>query len=159
MKDTDIDKIIELTPVGGGFLPRNEKGQELADTATGVISLIEVTARDIKFHSAYFSLLSFIYSWLPKTFKEKIPKDKFYLFVKHLKGDYDIVMRFKDGTTLVNYKSISFSRMSQIEFENYVRDQLPFIYTEVIEKLYDEKDSKRIIESIETEYLNFLSKL
>lgn len=162
MKDTDYDKIIELTSAGGGFLPVNSRASELADNCrTGeVISLIEVGTRDMAFHRAYFSLLGYIYDWLPKSFKQKIPKDKFYQFLKHLHGDYNVIFAFKDGTTFVEYKSISFGKMSEKAFETYVREQLPFIYSEVIQQLYPEKhDSDRIIAAIEDKYQKFLSKL
>lgn len=162
MRDTDYDKIIELTSAGSGFLPANSRAIELADNChTGeVISLIEVGKRDITFHRAYFSLLGYIYDWLPKNFKEKIPKDKFYIFCKHLRGEYDVIFEFKDGTKLVEYQSISFGKMSEKAFEAYVREQLPFLFGEVIQVLYPEKrDSDRIIAAIEDEYQIFLSKL
>ena len=162
MRDTDYDKIIEITSVGSGFLPVNAAAVELADgSRTGeVISLIEVTARDTNFHRAYFSLLGYIYDWLPKSFKQTIPKDKFYIFCKHLRGDYDVLFSFKDGTKFIEYKSVAFGKLSQKAFEAYVREQLPFIYGEVIQVLYPDKEtSDRIIAAIENEYINFLSKL
>ena len=161
MKDTDYTKIIEVTPVGGGFLPANQNAIELVDASVSgeVISLIECGKRDVKFHRAYFSLLGYIYSWLPKEFKNKIPKDKFYQFVKHLRGDYDVIYKFQDGTCFVEYRSISYGRMSQKAFENYVREQLPFIYEEVIHVLYEKPDADRIIACIEDEYKKFLAKL
>jgi|GEM_PF-1040474 len=162
MKDTDFNKICEFTSAGTGLLPFNQNAIELVDAVTSgeVISLIEVTARDVNFHRAYFSLIGYIYDWLPKSFKSKILKDKFYIFLKHLRGDYDVVFEFKDGTKFIEYHSIAFGRMSQKRFEAYVREQLPFIYGEVIQVLYPEKEtSDRIIAAIEDEYEKFLSKL
>jgi len=50
--------------------------------------------------------------------------------------------------------------MSQKSFEEYVRNQLPFIYGEVIQVLYKDKaTSDRVILAIEDEYQRFLSKL
>lgn len=162
MTDLDYDKIIELTPVGGGYLPANERAEELllSSHSGEVLSFREVTARDLKFHQAYFSLINYIYDWLPVTFKKQIPKDKFYVFLKYLRKEYDTMFTFKDGTTWNELKSISFGRMSQKTFELYVKNQLPYIYTEVICVLYPEKkDSDRIIQCIETEYERFLIKL
>ena len=162
MTDKDFQRICEFTNAGGGLLPFNQQAAELIDgCASGeVISLIEATARDVKFHRAYFSLIGYIYDWLPKAFKAKMTKDKFYIFLKHLRGDYDVIFEFKDGTKFIEYHSIAFGKMSQKTFEEYVRGQLPFIYAEVIEMLYPDKGtSDRIIASIEDEYQKFLQKL
>jgi hypothetical protein len=162
VKDTDYDKIIELTPVGGGYLPVNQNAHDLLDNCHSgeVLSFREVTERDVNFHRAYFSFIGYIYDWLPKAFKETIPKDRFYQFLKHLKGEYKIIFEFKDGTKFIEYKSIAFGRMSQKTFEEYVRSQLPFIYGEVIQVLYKDKaTSDRVIQSIEDEYERFLMKL
>jgi len=162
MKDTDFKRVCEFTNAGAGLLAFNQNAIELVEqTSPGeVVSLTEVTARDLKFHRAYFSLIGYIYDWLPKSFKAKVSKDKFYVFLKHLRGDYDVVFEFKDGTKFIEYHSIAFGRMSQKRFEAYVREQLPFIYSEVIQALYPDKlTSDRIIASIEDEYQNFLSRL
>ena len=162
MKDTDFNKICEFTSAGTGLLPFNQNAIELVDAVTTgeVISLMEVTQRDVKFHRGYFALLNYIYKWLPKSFHEAISPDKFYIFVKHLRGDYDVVFEFKDGTKFIEYRSISFGRMTQKTFEAYVREQLPFIYGEVIQVLYPEKEtSDRIIAAIEDEFKKFLAKL
>jgi hypothetical protein len=162
MKDTDFQKICEFSTAGGGLLPVNQQAIELIDNCSSgeVISLIEVTNRDAVFHRAYFSLIGYIYDWLPKTFKQKVTKDKFYIFLKHIKGDYDVIFEFKDGTKFIEYQSIAFGRMSQKNFAAYVKNQLPFIYTNVIEALYiNVADSDRIIAAIEDEYQKFLTKL
>lgn len=162
MRDNDFQKICEFTVTGGGMLPFNQNAVELIDITTSgeVISMIEVSSRDVNFHRAYFSLIGYIYDWLPKSFKSKMTKDKFYVFLKHLRGDYDVIFEFKDGTRFIEYHSIAFGRMSQKSFEAYVREQLPFIYSEVIEQLYpDKQTSDRIIASIEDEYEKFLMKL
>lgn len=162
MKDTEFKKVCEFTVTGGGMLPFNQNAVELIDITTSgeVISMIEVSSRDVNFHRAYFSLIGYIYDWLPKAFKSKMTKDKFYVFLKHLRGDYDVIFEFKDGTKFIEYHSIAFGRMSQKTFEAYVREQLPFIYSEVIEQLYpDKQTSDRIIASIEDEYEKFLMKL
>ena len=160
MKDLDYEKIVELKPTGGGFLPANQRASELLDNNRSVLSFLEVTDRDVTFHRAYFSLIGFIYDWLTPTFKKQIHKDKFYRFIKHLRKEYDVIMTFKDGTTFVEYKSISFGRMSQATFVEYVKAQLPDIYNEIICVLYPNKTtSDRIIASIEDEYKKFLAKL
>ena len=160
MKDTEYHSIIELLYTGGGWLPANQNAMELSEQAGmgEVFTFKEITGRDLNFHRCYFSLLSYIYGKLPANFKLKVPKDKFYFWLKHLKGQYDVLFEFKDGTKLCEYQSVAFGKMSQAEFENYIREQLPYIYESVIRELLPEK-ADGIIEQIEKEYKKFLSKL
>lgn len=161
MKDKDFNKLIDLTYVGGGFIPANQNARELIDRCEKgeIVSFNEVTQRDLSFHRCYFLLLSFIYDYLPQSFKDKISKDKFYIFVKHLEGNYDVVFKFKDGSEMVEYKSISFGRMSQKQFEEYVANQLPFIYSNILEAYFELDILNGIIETIEEEFKRMLSKL
>jgi hypothetical protein len=161
MKDSDYNNILEFANMGGGLIPVNQPAHDLLDqTSKGeIIAFQEVTARDINFHRGYMALLNFIYDYLPQTFQRKVPKKNFYQFVKHLKGDYDVVFQFADGSQLVEYKSIAFGKMSQKTFEAYVREQLPYIYEHIIYKLFDDQIAKNIIETIEEEFKKFLAKL
>ena len=92
-------------------------------------------------------------------FQNAVKRNNFYIFVKHIQAKYDVLFEFKDGTKMLQYHSISFGRMSQKTFENYVREQLPIIYEEVIHGLYDEDRANDIIENIENEFEIYLSKL
>ena len=161
MKDTDYLKLVEMYNVGSGLLPVNQRAIEIIEQSDKgeVLSFIEVTQRDLKFHRCYMSLLAFIYGYLPETFKHQVPKDKFYIYLKHLKGQYDVLFEFADGTKMVEYESISFGRMSQKQFESYVRDQLPWIYTNVIGQFFEGPIYDGIIETIEEDYKKFFAKL
>ena len=161
MKDTDYNDLIEMVNVGGGFIPHNQPANELLEQSRRgeIITFQEVTARDLRFHRCYMSLLGFIYDFLPPKFRNVIPKDKFYVFLKHLKGEYKVLFEFKDGTKLVEYDSIAFGKMSQKRFESYIRDQLPFIYSDVIGKYFEGKIYNNIIDTIEIEYEKFFAKL
>ena len=161
MTDKDYHRIQEWVNVGGGITPLSTNAIELLEQSHKgeVLSFLEVTNRDVKFHRCYFSLLSFIYDYLPASFKRKVKKDHFYKFIKHLKGEYEILFEFKDGTKLVEYDSIAFGRMSQKTFENYIREQLPFIYENIVGKFFEGEMYDGIIDTIEEEYKKFLSKL
>lgn len=161
MKKSEFDKLHELVFVGGGWIPNNENAQELADqSARGEITTFkEVTARDLSFHRGYFALLKFIYGYLPNSFHNMIPENRFYHFIKHLKGEYEVIFTFKDGTKLVEYESISFGKMSQNEFEDYIRKQLPFIYENILGQFFEGDIYNGIIETIEQEFEKYLSKL
>lgn len=161
MSDKDYQNRIDLTYVGNGFIPGNENASELIERCQKgeVISFKEMTERDLKFHKCYMSLLNMIYSYLPDKFKSAVPGNKFYMWLKHLQGKYKVLFEFQDGTKLVEYESIAFGRMSQKRFEEYVAEQLPFIYEEVIGKFYKDKIYDNIIKTIEEDYQNFLNKL
>lgn len=161
MDHKDYKNIAEFKYVGGGFVPLNQQAQSISERLRrgDIVSFKEVTARDLSFHRCYMSLLSYIYDLLPQNFRDKVAKGKFYFFLKHLHGDYDVVFEFKDGIKMVEYRSISFGRMSQDEFEAYIADQLPFIYDNLIVGLFPEDMANGIIQDIEDEYEKFLSKL
>ena len=163
MKDSDYERISEWSNEGtGALIPFNDKAQDLADTAKAgeIISMLEVTDRDLKFHRCYFSLLNFIYDQLPNKFHKKLRRKHFYKYLKHLKGDFDIIAQFGD-IVLVEYYSISFKSMSEHAFRDYIREQLPWIYLKVIGKYYKVGGWRynRKIEAIEIEFMKFFSKL
>lgn len=161
MKDKDYKKIMEFVNVGGGLIPNNEPASELLEQSHRgeIMAFQEVTARDLSFHRAYMGLLKYIYDYLPASFRNKVPADKFYIFVKHLKGQYDVLFEFKDGTKLVEYQSIAFGKLSQKAFEAYVREQLPWIYENVIGAFYEGDIYSGIIDNIEDEWERFLNRL
>lgn len=96
---------------------------------------------------------------LPPNFRAKVPCDQFYLFLKMVKGEYDTVYTFKDGREMIEYRSISFGKMNQQQFKEYVAEQLPIIYDEIIMQILKPDQATLVIESIEEQYKIFLSKL
>lgn len=161
MTDKDFYNLVDFVNAGGGLLPVNEKAHDIMDSTKQdeIVSFKSCTARDLKFHRCYMSLLAFIWGYMPQKFQKTVPKKTFYIWLKHLKGQYEVLFVFQDGTKLVEYESISFSRMDQIRFKEYVREQLPWIYTEVIGKYFKGPIYDNIIETIEEEYKKYLSKL
>ena len=161
MTDKDFQKRMDFAYMGGGMIPVSPNAIELCEQSDygEVFSFKEMTNRDLAMHRCYFALFNFIYGYMPKKFKDIISEDKFYLWLKHLKGQYEVVFTFSDGTSLVEYDSISFGRMSQKSFETYIREQLPYIYTDVLGKCFEGDILNGIIETIEEEFKKFLSKL
>jgi hypothetical protein len=161
MKDSDYKELIEVSYAGGGWIPTNQKAFELAETQRkGEICYFKnATPRDIKLHRCYFSLLNYIWEYMPNVFKKAVPNERFYKWLKHLKGEYEILFQFNDGTILVEYDSISFGRMNNHKFKVYVKNQLPFIYENVIGKYFEGEMYNDIVDTIEKEYEKFMSKL
>ena len=161
MTDKDFHKRMDFANMGGGMIPVSPNAIELMEQSDRgeVLSFLEITNRDLKFHRCYFALLKFIYGYMPPVYKKKVTEDKFYIWLKHLKKEYTIVFTFADGTSLVEYESIAFGKMSQKTFEDYIREQLPFIYTDVLGKYFEGDILNGIIDTIEEEFKKFLSKL
>jgi len=161
MKPEKYKQILEFVYMGGGFIPENEAAHDFTDRCVKgeIVPMLEVTQRDVKFHRAYFAFLSLVWNYLPKSFQNKIPEEQFYQFVNHLQGGYDIIFKFQDGTMMVKYKSISFGNMSQKRFEEYVAEQMPFIYSEILGKYFQGEIYDNIIETIEQDFANFLRRL
>lgn len=163
MRDRDYDRLSEWTNEGtGALLPFNDISHDLADTTRKgeIITMLEVSDRDLQFHRCYMSLINYIYDLMPNRFKRKLRKKYFYRYLKHLKGQFDIIAQVGD-IVLVEYESISFSKMSEYAFRDYIREQLPWIYSDVIGKYYKVGGWRynRKIESIEEKYMFFMSKL
>lgn len=163
MTDKDYLRLSEWQNEGtGALLPFNDIAQDLADTAKAgeILYMLEVTDRSIAFHRCYFSLLGFIYDQLPSRFHKKLARKYFYRYLQHLKGHFDIIAQFGD-IVLVEYESISFTAKSEHQFRDYIRNLLPWIYSDVIGKYYKIGGWRynRKIEAIEYEYMKFLSKL
>ena len=161
MTDTTYNDLHEFVMQGAGWVPNNQNAQELMEqTSPGEVQMFkEISTRDVPFHRCYFSLLNYIWGYMPNHFKAKVPCAKFYLWLKHLKKEYDIIFEYADGTVCIEYKSVSFGRMTQIQFENYVREQLPFIYSHVIGLMYSGDRFDDIVDTIEKDYSSFFAKL
>lgn len=59
---------------------------------------------------------------------------------------------------LIEYRSISFSRMDETAFRDYIREQLPKIY-EVIHAIFENEQASDIIQTIEKDWERFFDKV
>ena len=161
MRDSEYSKLLTFKHQQGFLVPENNEARSLVDSLhhNEIVHFKEIKERNISFHRGYFKLIAYIWDWCTPKFKQQVPKKHFYNWLKVLLGEYSVVFEFKDGKTLMEYKSISFGRMSQKSFENYVRQQLPMIYEEVIHRMYDIDKASMIIENIEEEFKELLSRL
>jgi len=161
MTDKDYSNMLEFVMEGNGWIANNENAQELMEqTSPGEVQMFkEVTGRDIKRLKCYFSLLNYIWNYLPDKFKAKVPCDKFYLWLKHIRGEWEVIFEFGDNTKLIEYTSISFGKMSEFEFREYIKQQMPFIYSDVIGRMYEDEECDAIIENIENDYSSFFATL
>jgi hypothetical protein len=162
MKDRDYERLSEWLNEGGALTPFNDIATDLVDLSKKgqIVTMLEVTDRNLAFHRCYFSLMNYIYDQLPKRFRQRVAKKNFYKYLKQLRGEFDIIVQF-EHIVVIEYHSLSFSDMSQRQFEDYIREQLPWIYVKVIGKYYKVGGWRYNIkiESIEEKYMYFLSKL
>lgn len=157
MKDKEYMELVELKKVDNGFIPINERAMDLLLTSKEweTLSFSIATQRDLSFHKCYFKLINFIYYLLPIHFQKEIPREHFYNFLKCLTGQAKIVYEFKTLPPLVEYESISFSKMNQVKFKDFVREQLSIMYAELFPKL----ECENIIDNVESRFEVFLKEL
>lgn len=161
MKPENYLNIMHLAKSNDGFVFANSKAEELFNNLSEgeIIELNLLQNRDLKLHRAYFALLGYIYDYLPGKFQKQVKKDYFYQFLKYAQNEIKIIFEFKNGLKICEPISISFSKMDNIEFKSFVRNQLPFIYSEVIGAFYKGQIFDDIIFNIEQEFEKTFSKL
>lgn len=140
-----------------GLIPVTLESREWLETLKQdeCINFKIIQSRDLKLHRAYFLVLGFIYDRLSPSFRKRITKDKFYIFLKDLAKEYDVLYTFKDGTEHKEYKSISFSKMNNTKFKEYFNNQLIFIYEDLLFPLNQEY----LMDDINKEFERVFSKL
>jgi len=160
-KFTEYQKLIKLAKSNDGFVFTDEISEDLFNNlAEGeVIELKIVPNRDLSLHRAYFAILSYIYDYLPEKFHKQVKKDYFYQFLKYAKNEIKVIFEFKTGLKICEPISISFAKMNNIDFKAFIKNQLPFIYTDIIGAFYDGTQLDSIIFNIEDEFEKILSKL
>lgn len=160
MTHNDYLKLIEFARIGDQLIAVNNHIDLINNLVEGEMCAMKmVNPRDIKLHRAYFAFNRYIYNYLPEVFRKKIHISKFYKFLQTMKGEYDILFKFKDGRELIEYHSISFSKMNENTFRDYIKEQIPFIYENLIREFYDEITAEDIINNIEQDFEKFLTKL
>jgi hypothetical protein len=187
MKHSDFQDLIHLAYTDGKFIPTDTS--ICNDLIEGeIISVKPIRTRDLPMHKCYFSLLNYIWKWMPAKFQEKVLNKYFYKWLQTLKKEYKILFSFADEDKIksiidtcidlgisaenasiiatkygkidmIEYESISFGRMDEYKFRNYVKEQLPFINENLINKLFDEETANNIIEDVEKEFEKYFTKL
>lgn len=158
MKTDEYFKLLHFTcHKSQGLVPATPETQEWIEQQKHgtCLNFKLIEARDLGFHRCYFALLSFIYDRLPVSFRNKIHKDNFYNFIKLIGKQYETVYTMKDGTPLIEYKSISFGRMNQTKFREFVNEQLSIIYEEILIPM----ECDYIMEQANSEFEIFMDKL
>lgn len=161
MTDKDYKQLLSFKNMqGSALIPANDNALDLMNNLKNseLVAFTNVTPRDIKLHRCYFAFLNEVYGYLPIKLKKAIKKCNFHNFIKHLKGDYDILYEFNDGTKLVEYHSISFGRMNNTRFKEFVKDQIPFIYEMLLTALGSDL-ANAAIETLEEDFENMFDKL
>lgn len=160
MKTSEFQKLIGLANIDGQIVAIENHEEIRDDTVEGEVIYVKlVNARDLKMHKAYFGLLKFIYDYLPSNFHSQVSSNKFYKWLQTLKGEYKVLFKFKDGRELIEYDSISFASMDEHKFRTHIKEQLPYIYENVIGAFYENEIKNDIIDTIEQEFEKVLTKL
>mgnify|MGYP003397300243 FL=1 len=135
MKQEEFTELKHFTNHQGvGLIPATHESREWLETLKNnePVNFKIVESRDIALHKAYFGMLSYIWDRLKPSFKKKVPKQKFYIFLKELGKEYDVLYTFSDGREWKELKSISFGKMSNTKFKEYFNNQLSVIYEDLL---------------------------
>lgn len=160
MEHSEFLKLVDFARINDQLIAVDNHLHLINDMIEGeVVTMKRVNPRDVKLHRAYFAFNSYIYHYLPNSFQKQIPLRKFYKFLQTMKGDYEVLFRFKDGRELLEYHSISFTKMDENSFRTYIKNQIPYIYENVIKAFYKDEQANDIIDNIEQEFEKFFTKL
>lgn len=161
MKDTDYNNLLQFNNMkGSALIPENAAAVEFLEQlkSNELVMLKNVTARDLALHRGYFLMLADVWGYLPQAFKNKIPKDKFYEWLKMYQGKYNVIFEFKDGRQFIEFESISFGRMNNNQFRDYIKTQIPVWY-ELFQELLPNDFANSAIETIEENFERLMAKL
>jgi len=161
MTDKDYTKLLSFKSMhGSAMIPFNSNAIEFNEQVKNddIVYFKNVTKRDLSLHRGYFLMLADVWGFLPVTFKNKVSKEYFYTWLKLYQGKYKVIFKFKDGRELIEYESISFSKMDNNQFKDYIKTQIPVWY-ELFQELLPNDFANSAIETIEENFERLLSKL
>jgi len=153
------NELLEMINKHGVFIPVTPHN-DLNNIAVGEIRQFNTVAkRDLKFHAAYFKLCRFAYDFMPTKFKQDLPNpSKFYIWLKIVQKKYKTLYIFKEHPPMLEYVSIKFGRMNQLEFEDFIKEQIIYFQT-MYERIYSKEKADLIISKIDEEFHIFYNKL
>ena len=161
MTDKQYTELLQFQNMkGAAMIPSNANAIEFNEQLkpNELAHFRNVTERDLKLHRGYFLMLSDVYDYLPVNFKTRVPKDKFYKWLKMYQGGYEVIFKFQDGREFIEYESISFGRMDNHKFKAYVKTQIPIWYS-LFQELLTDEFANNAIETIEENFDRLLSRL
>jgi len=161
MTHDDYLKLILFRNIqNSALVPENELALDLLDSSkhNEVLAFRNVTPRDLKLHGGYFIMLTKVRKFLPKNIKDAISDKKFYSWVRIQSKQYDVDWDFGDGTKMITPHSISFGKMNNSQFKDYIKTQIPHIYN-IFMKYLPEYLANIAIMSIEEGFERFFTKL
>ena len=87
--------------------------------------------RSLKMNGAYFSLLNFVWDNMPEKFQAKVPKNKFYVLLKELRGRFTEI-KVSEKTSIKEYESLSFEKMNEARFHEVFKEDVDFIVSDIL---------------------------
>lgn len=155
-----MTEFLEMVKAGEWLHPLNDTAVELINNSGDgeIFHFKEISQREINMHKCYFSLLGYVYDYLPDSFKASIPKNKFYLVIKDYQGEYKDYIK-PNGERVREYTSISFAKMSEKRFKAFVKEQIPILYENILGAYFEGEQLQNIIETIELDYNKYFNKL
>lgn len=157
MKDTEFKELLAFKVVNGVLYPINNKANDFVfQQENNEVYMVNKTPRDTAFHACYFLFCNWLWQQMPTKFKlERCPdRSQMYNYIKVIQGKYKLSMKFK-GIEFYEFESISFGRMSDSKFNEFVNEQISVIYTELLIPL----GLEHLQEQAEKEFKGLFNKL
>lgn len=134
MKDHEFQELLAFKVVNGVLYPTNNKANDFVfSNDNQEVYLLPKTPRDAAFHACYFLWCNWLWQQMPTKFKlERCPdRAEMYNYIKIMQGKYKKAMIYQ-CKEFYQIESISFGRMNDEKFKDFVNEQIAFIYEELL---------------------------
>ena len=132
VKQKEFKQSIPFKVTTAGLLPTEGEARDFCYQHNGSeVFMKPATNRDLKFHRCYFKVLDWLWWQMPLSFKKRVEQKDMYLLMKLIRGQYKVTMQFKD-IKHIEYDSISFGKMNEEVFKDYVNDSLTAFLNEIL---------------------------
>lgn len=149
MKHIEYKELCEFNVHNNILSPENSKAMDLCFMNEGKnIMMSAQTPRDLSLHRCYHLFCRWLWDKMPLSFKNSrcLDQDQMYNYLKIISGQYELAMVYK-GKEFYKFHSISFGKMSNDKFKEFLMDQMSSIYTNLLlplkmENLYEEMEQE-----------------
>lgn len=134
MKDKDFENLLKFQVKYDALIPLNDNANDyVLLNNRNEVYVKDLSPRDMAFHGVYFAWCGWCWEQMPPKFKEyKCPERKnFYKFLKVIDGKCSFILNYQNQN-YYEMLSISFSKMKEAEFKEFVNYQITNFYNKIL---------------------------